>query len=346
MPERRTYDWEYDYEHDANRTADNRARDERRNRAAEEDSRDDPWLTGYGGGPGASTTGDGRSTSGSAGGNVNQLDRDLANIPIIGGWSRDKIAMEQDAWEADRNRQVWRDVSGSAPSVDTLTPETFLEGDTDEYGNLIGGPSQLEGFGPSGDQGASLEALRGLYESGGYTDADRNMSRVLRDQQGMQLGAANQAALQGMQTRGMGGSGAELAMRMGAGDSMAAANSSADAQLQQAAMQRALQSLQGWQSGSNTVQQQELARRGALDAYNQSNDDWRRGRESRNTQLANQGSRDRTAAQQQAYENRERVAAGMTNQYSTDVGGRNSNRDRSDARDGQAAQFLGGILDF
>jgi hypothetical protein len=339
MPERRRYGWEYDAEGDA-RTADRRAGDARVQRATEMNVRDDPWLSGYGGGIAGSTDG---GTSTSAGG-VTQFDRDMANIPIIGGWSRDKIAMEQDAIEADRNRRFWTDLAASAPGVDALTPETFLEGDTDEAGSLMGGPSQLEGFGPSGDQGASMQALRGLYESGGYTDADRNMSRVLRDQQGMQLGAANQAALQGMQARGMGGSGAELAMRMGAGDSMAAANSSADAQLQQAAMQRAMQSLQGWQSGANTVQQQELARRGALDAYNQQNMDWRRGRESRNTQWANQGSRDRTAAQQQAYENRERVSAGLTNQYSTDAGQRNANRSRQDERDAQTAGLLGDIL--
>jgi hypothetical protein len=339
MPERRRYGWEYDAEGDA-RTADRRAGDARVQRATEMNVRDDPWLSGYGGGIAGSTDG---GTSTSAGG-VTQFDRDMANIPIIGGWSRDKIAMEQDAFEADRNRRYWTDLAATAPSVDALTPETFLEGDADEYGDLIGGPSELEGFGPSGDQGASMQALRGLYESGGYTDADRNMSRVLRDQQGMQLGAANQAALQGMQARGMGGSGAELAMRMGAGDSMAAANSSADAQLQQAAMQRAMQALSGWTSQSNAVQQQELARRGALDAYNQQNMDWRRGRESRNTQWANQGSRDRTAAQQQAYENRERVSAGLTNQYSTDAGQRNANRSRQDERDAQTAGLLGDIL--
>jgi hypothetical protein len=347
MPQRRRYDWEYSYGDDEHRTPDQRARDEQRNRAASEDSRDDPWLTGYGGGTSGSTTGYG---GGGGGGGVTppaQWQQDVADIPVLGWLSgaSDAQARYQDQTEAARNRQYWHDLGASAPSVDALTPETFLEGSVDEYGNLIGDPSQLEGFGPSSDQRASLEALRRLSE-GGLTEADRNMSRALRDQQAMQMGANSRAAQQQMQARGMGGSGAELAMRMGTADSMAGANSMADAQLQQSAQMRAMQALQSWQGGANTVQSQELARRNALDAFNQANTGWRRGREERNTAWTNRGAENRAQAQQQAYANRRDVAAGATNQYSTDASGRNAQRDRERERDQGIIGAVGEILDF
>jgi hypothetical protein len=314
MPQRRRYDWEYDYEGDANRTADQRARDPDRIAAASEDSRDPAWLTGYGGGPSGSTTGDGGGGGGGGGPTPPaQWQTDTANLPVLGwlGGGSDAQARYEAEMAAERDRQVWRDLGASAPSVDALTPETFLEGSVDEYGNLIGDPSQLEGFGPSSDQRASLEALRRLSE-GGLTEADRNMSRALRDQQAMQMGANSRAAQQQMQARGMGGSGAELAMRMGTADSMAGANSMADAQLQQSAQMRAMQALQSWQGGANTVQSQELARRNALDAFNQANTGWRRGREERNTAWSNRGAENRTRAQQQAFENRTTTASGLT----------------------------------
>jgi hypothetical protein len=92
-------------------------------------------------------------------------------------------------------------------------------------------------------------------------------------------------------------------------------------------MARALQALQGSASMSNTMQEQEYARRSALDAFNQQNMDWRRGRENRNTDWMNQGGQNRANAYQTAYTNRERAVAGATNQYSTDAATRNSLND-------------------
>jgi hypothetical protein len=211
--------------------------------------------------------------------------------------------------EAERNRTVLHNLGDSIPTLDDMSVRYQGEGTTDEYGNLQGGASQLEGYGQSGDQRASMDAMRGLYESGGYTDADRNMSRALRDQQAMQMGAQNAASMQQMQARGMGGSGAELAMRMGSGDSMAGANSMADAQLQQAAMQRSWQALQGYGNSANQQQEQELQRRGALDAYNQQNMDWRRGREQRNTGYGNASRESRAQAHRDQYGYRQGLAS-------------------------------------
>ena len=225
----------------------------------------------------------------------------------LDGGARAQYMLSQQ--EAERNRNVLHNLADTIPYLDDLSVDYAHEGMADEAGSLMGGSSQLQGFGPSDDQQASLRALRGLYESGGYTDADRNMSRAMRDQQAQNYGAQNAAAMQQMQARGMGGSGAELAMRMQAGDSMAGANSMADAQLQQAGMQRALQSLQGYQSGANTIQQQELARRGALDAFNQSNMDWRRGRSQRNTGYTNASRESRAQSQRDQYGMRQGLAS-------------------------------------
>jgi hypothetical protein len=263
------------------------------------------------------------------------------------GWltgASDAVARSEQESAAERDRQVWRDLAASAPSVDQLTPETYLESTGDEYGNLLGGPSAMAGLRPSRDQMASLSALRSLYERGGYTQADENMSRALQDSRAQQMGAANRAALQQMQARGMGGSGAELAAQMGAADSMVGANSMNDAQLQMAAMQRAQQALQGWQSGTNTLQEQEMARRQALDSFNQQNMDWRRGRESRNTAYMTRGGEGRARAHQQAYENRAGAAGGLT-RYSP-YGNRDAELDRAKDRDEGILSAVGEILDF
>jgi hypothetical protein len=96
--------------------------------------------------------------------------------------------------------------------------------------------------------------------------------------------------------------------------------------LQAAIQQRALGALQtggqlGLQAGS-----QDLARRQALDAYNQQQLDWRRGRGQRNVQAENRTRESRSNAAQQAYENRERGAAGVAGQWQASQDNRRADR--------------------
>jgi hypothetical protein len=274
---------------------------------------------------------------------------DFASIPLLGSFSgaAGAVARNEDIVEGNRNRAIWRELQAGAPSAAELTPETYLESDTDEYGNLMGGQSAWVGEGTSGGanaQRSQMQALRNLYDQGGYTDADRTMSQALRAQQAQQMGAANAATQQQMQARGMGGSGTELALRQQSNEAMAGANAQSDASIQQAAMQRALQALQGAGQMSNAYRGAEQSRMHALDSYNQSNNDWRRGRENRNTQWANQGAANDAQARQQSYENREHAAAGMTNQYSTDVNARNTRRAADTERDNNAIAAIGEIF--
>lgn len=276
---------------------------------------------------------------------VSDFDEGSADIPIW-GWLSGASARR----DAARNRRdqllaqgVWGGLVGGAPSVEDLTADFLGEATRDEYGDLIGGRSAFEhDFGQ--DQVAAMDALRGLYESGGYTDGDMAASRALRGQQAMQLGAANQAALQQMQARGMGGSGAELAMRMGANDAMAYGNAQGDAAIQQAAMQRALQALQGYGSMANATRSADQQRMAALDAFNQSNMDWRRGRETRNTAWSNQTEQSRANAVQAAHENQERGVAGLTNQYQGAQQNRRADGARQDAANEAGANAIGTLL--
>ena len=71
--------------------------------------------------------------------------------------------------------------------------------------------------------------------------------------------------------------------------------------------------------------------------------DWRRGRAAYNTTAQDRSAESRARAQQQAYENRERGTAGMTNQWSES----SRNRRADDAqRSANTAAALGGITSF
>jgi hypothetical protein len=257
----------------------------------------------------------------------------------------------KDAAENKRKQRlaesVWTRRFGG-PDVDDLTADYVGEATSDEFGSLLGGPSEFSTEGGytaaesgAADQRAAMDALRGMYETGGYTQADEMASRAMRDQQARQMGSANAAALQNMQARGMGGSGAELGMRMQAGEAMAGANAQTDASLQQAAMQRALQALQGYGAQSNAVAGADMQRRQALDSYNQSNTDWRRGREGRNTNWANESESSRVAAEQSRQEMDERAAAGLTGQYQAAQSNTRADRAMQDEGTGRGPNALG-----
>jgi len=222
----------------------------------------------------------------------------------------DEIRAAEEA--EDWRRSQWNDLEDRAPTLDDLTADYRGEGRTDAYGDLLGGQSRLEGMTQENQQ-AALDAMGGLME-GGLTEADKAAIHSQRLQSGQRLGAANQAAIQQMSARGMGGSGAELASRMGGSQAMANANAMGDASVLGQASNRAFAAMQGYGQLSGQMFDQESRRRANLDSWNQQGLDWRRGRESRNTDIYNQGQDQRVGAHQQQFENDTTTTGGKTNQ--------------------------------
>lgn len=248
--------------------------------------------------------------------------------------------------EAEKGRAVWRDLAGTAPTVDDLTADTYLESNTDAYGDMLGGPSAFENFGTSGDQQSAMSAMQRMYLDGGYTAADEAQRRLAAMQRQQMLGAQNAAAIQQANARGMGGGGQELAARLSASQGLNQGQAMADASIQGAAMDRAMQALQGFGSMANTAQGQELSRRAQLDAYNQANLDWRRGQEQRNTAWMNRGAESRANANQQAYQNRENIASGYDRQYQGEAAGRRQDQQRGDQWAQAGLGAVGELLDW
>lgn len=276
---------------------------------------------------------------------VSDFDEGSADIPIWGWLSGAQARRDAAANNLANNRNAgrWWDLQRSGPSADDLAVDYGLEGNTDEYGDLMGERSQLEGLGPNDVQ---LEALRRLqgFADGRMTAADMDMMRAQQAANAQQVGGMNRAALASMQARGMGGSGAALATQLSGGQALANANSQANAQQQAAIQQRALGALQSYGSMGMGMYDQEAARRSALDAFNQANTAWRRGRNERNTQWGNRTAESRSNARQQSYENRERATAGATNQYQQGLQGRRQDQARQDQANQAGAGAIGTLI--
>lgn len=267
---------------------------------------------------------------------MNDAERIFQHLPFGIGESIQADQARRDQLLRDAKQEAYvNDLIDLMPSIENLVPEYSLEATRDEYGNLLMGSSELESMGPNRAHRA-LEALGGIIDQGGYTEADRAASRQAAMAQGQQLRSNTDAIIQQMSAQGMGGSGAELAARLSAAQQAAMGNAMSDAMVQQAAMQRALQAMQGYGALGSTMYGQDMSRRGQIDAYNQANMDWRRGRETRNTQIANQQQDARVAAHQTAHQNRERAAALATQQYNNQ--GQTAQQQYQNQRDAKRSQ--------
>jgi hypothetical protein len=223
-------------------------------------------------------------------------------------------AGETEEWKnANRNRTAWQDLLMNLPTVEDMAVNYEQLGNTDEYGDLIGPGSRITGQGHGeGAQQSTMRALRDLQTRGGYTDADRGMQNALSAQNAQQVGAMNQAAQRGAYARGMGGGGAGLASALSGSQSLASANAMNNAQMQQTAMQRALSAMQMQGALGGQMNQQQLERQRALDAYNQQQTNWRRGRSAQNTDLRNQTRDSRSAARERNWEMQREGVGGYT----------------------------------
>lgn len=279
---------------------------------------------------------------------ASDFDEGSADIPIWGWLSGAQARRDAARAAGERASQSasWSDLQRNAPDAGDLTPDYYLEGSTDEYGNLIGDPSAMIGAGDAreADQVNAMRALEGLYANGGYTDADRAAQQAARSAQAQQVGSMNRAAVAQMEARGTGGSGASLAAQLGGSQALANANQQSDSSLQMAAMNRALQAMQAHGTLATGARGQDLSRAGALDAYNQGNMDWRRGRESRNTAWGNQQQDANVQGRQQAWENQANAQAGMEGNWQRSSNDRARDQARQDESNENAAAGLGTLI--
>lgn len=266
---------------------------------------------------------------------VSKWQQDLAGTPILGWLTGADAALDRgmNLREQRRGEAAWDDLNAAAPSAEDLAVDYQGEGTADNWGDLLGGPSEIRGdSGGVAGQYEALQALRGIVNTGGYSRADQTQRNQAAAANAQRLQGANQAAMQQASARGMGGGGGELAARLMGSQGYAHGQSMADAQIQTAAQQRALAAMQGMGALGSSIDQNELRRQAALDAFNQNQLGWRRDREQRNTQWGNRSRESASTARQTAYENAERSTAGRTNQYQSGQ----SNRRQDAARQDQA----------
>jgi hypothetical protein len=278
---------------------------------------------------------------------ANNADENTADIPVL-GWLTGATARR----DAARNRgtqqraqNAWTDLMGVAPSADDLAVDYGQLGQSDEYGDLLGGPSSVDANGRGlSDEQAAMRSLQGITSAGGYTAADRAQSNAFHDSNAQQMGAANQAAMQQAGARGQLGGGQQLAAQLAGSQGLAMANQQGDASIQQAAMQRQMQALGMQGSLGGQMNQEQLARQNALDQYNQQQLGYRRQRQAANVGLQAQTNQSRSNANQQSYENMEHGVAGLTNQYQQGQNNRNASGARQDQSGQALTSTIGGIL--
>lgn len=298
---------------------------------------------------GGSRRRDGSTMSREEQGYLSDAEEVMADVPILGwlgGFGARRDAARAAAAE-NRNRRTWEDLADYAPSADDLWVQYEEEG-------FVAGPEESALAQARADRGSieaqqdALRALQGVYQSGGMTEGDRARQQLARMQTGQAMRASREADLQQLQARGMGGSGAALASMLGAQQMGAQSLAAADAQMLMDAQSRALQAMQAAGGLGTQMRGQsfdESATRGsALDDFNQWQTDYARGREDRNTDRRNQTNESRAQSRQQAYDIRERQAAGMTGQYSTDSQRRLAEGQRKDDSDAAATNLIGTVI--
>lgn len=276
-------------------------------------------------------------------GSVPQWATDTRGIPLIGG-PADAAYAEA---EARRNESGWDALLDYAPTANDLAVDY-------EQDPGVAADWQAQGASADADAVAAQDlALRGLSDiatSGGLTAADRARMQLGEMEVGRSMRASREADLAAMQARGMGGSGAEMASMLGAQQAGADGLFSRDADIQINAEQRAMDALAGV-GNLGSQQRGQSFDESAWNAQNQNdynrwNTDYERGRSQWNTERRNDSRDSRSQARQQAYENRERVQAGKTDQWASAASGRRQDQARNDENAAGIAGALGELFDI
>lgn len=282
---------------------------------------------------------------------ADEFSEGTADIPLL-GWlfgSQARRDAARGEGEADRNRAYWEDLAGSAPSADDLAVDYEQEGDIAYQGDMREGVAGAYGggFGEAAQRRA-LAQMERLYQEGGLTGADRAMMDSVRRAQEQAARGQREAIVQQANARGMGGSGTSLLAQMQGSDAAQSRAADFDAQMAQAAQQRAFQAMQASAGLGGQMRGQgfdeDVTRRSAIDDFNQRQTEYARGREHTNVGLRNRSRESRRDANQQAYENRTSATSGMTGQYGADQSRRQWDQRRQDETNQAGASALGTIL--
>lgn len=254
--------------------------------------------------------------------------------------------------ESADNRARWDRVYDEAPDADDLSvtyEDERTEGMRDN--EFLGSSQEGHALADASSVDAQRAALRGLqdvYAAGGYTGAEQRQNQAMQRDLGRNEAGRRGAIMQQAQSRGLGGSGMQLAAQLSS--QQGTANRAADmgAQFAIAGQQRALQALQASGQVAGQMRGQsfgEASQRGAaVDRFNQSNTDWRRnhgqyrrGVGARNTDRHNNTRDQNAGARQDAWRNRADATAGVSGQYRTDQG-------REDRKDEQQQAVLQNVI--
>lgn len=235
--------------------------------------------------------------------------------------------------DMDRGVAAWDRAEGLEPTVEELLGGADMKdwvGQERYLDSTALGDARAD-EGSIAAQRRALQQLQGIYDAGGYTAAERaQMQQARMDAlatEAQQRGAIQQQ----MAARGMGGSGAELAGMLSAGQGSANAMMMANNQATIAGQQRALQALQASGDVAGQMRGQsfgEAATRGqAVDDFNRTNLQRRD-----QYQQARRDYYDRSGlASQQRLQNAQQTAAGRTGQFSATSGAMGSAQDRAGA---------------
>ncbi len=219
--------------------------------------------------------------------------------------------------------------SETAGVGDIYTPESA------EYS----GPSMLSNWGLTNNdeyhkgkaaQMQALQQMQGVAQGGGYTPLERDQIAQAQRQAAGYEKSQRDAQLQQMQMRGMAGGGGEMAARLQAQQGGAYRAQGAATDIATQAQMRALQAMQAGSDMGSRIQTAGTNRATALDEFNQANTNRRQG-------VATRNAAGRTAAVNQAQQNRTNNIALLGGQY-------NSNAARGDQQSAQAQGLLTSVI--
>lgn len=186
------------------------------------------------------------------------------------------------AQSVDRRRGLHDTFASQAPGAGALTPDYIAQ--EARLGQVLDehmyGPSAAAGAAQdpyaAAMQGQIADSYQDIYASGGLTEADRANMRLGMNDVNQGLRARQEALMQNLQARGMGGSGAEIAARLSNEQTGAMQAADFNAQMQIAAQARQERALEGMGGASQNRYNMLYQSGTAEDVINQANTDRRR----------------------------------------------------------------------
>ena len=259
---------------------------------------------------------------------------------FTGGGRRRNVAerMYEDA-KARYNQQRIAGLEEFLPGDEILDYEVSYEDDTGMYlPDSVAGTAEADA-GSIESQRRALANLEGIYEGGGYTDAERGqIEQALQQSRGLER-AGTMAARQQAAARGMIGAGSQMAAQMAAQQGAMNRGRSAATNIATQGQQRALQALQGAGNLGTQMRGQSFSedfkRGSAIDQFARDDMNYRRGREQRravaDTMRNEYGTTARQNQAQQNFANRRGLVEMETGQRASDDSSYYNTRARQDA---------------